>query len=230
MTGEFSNQPLGRYQVLELLGRGGMGEVYRARDASLGRDLAIKILPPDLTRDRGRVERFMQEARAASALNHPHLTSIYEIGTEPVHYIAMELVEGRNLRRVLESGRPDLKRAIDWLLQVCEALGAAHGAGVVHRDVKPENIMIGDNGYAKVLDFGVAKLRSNDRDAGAEDATRAALTDAGMMVGTSGYMSPEQARGLAADQRSDVFAFGCVLYECITGAHAFDAPSAVERM
>ena len=230
MTGDFSHQPLGRYQVLELLGRGGMGEVYRARDASLGRDLAIKILPPDLTRDRGRVERFMQEARAASALNHPHLISIYEIGTEPVHYIAMELVDGQNLRRVLQGGRPDLKRAIDWLLQVCDALGAAHGAGVVHRDVKPENIMIANNGYAKVLDFGVAKLRSSDPEAGADEATRAALTDAGMMVGTSGYMSPEQARGLAADQRSDVFAFGCVLYECITGMHAFNAPSAVERM
>ncbi|HEX4915345.1 MAG TPA: protein kinase [Vicinamibacterales bacterium] len=230
MTGEFSSRPLGRYQVLDLLGRGGMGEVYRARDASLGRDLAIKILPPDLTRDRSRVERFMQEARAASALNHPHLISIYEIGTEPVHYIAMELVDGRNLRHVLESGRPELKRTIDWLLQVCDALGAAHAAGVVHRDVKPENIMIGNNGYAKVLDFGVAKLRSTDPDAAAGDATRAALTDAGMMVGTSGYMSPEQARGLAADQRSDVFAFGCVLYECITGAPAFDAPSAVERM
>jgi serine/threonine protein kinase/Tol biopolymer transport system component len=230
MTGEFSSRPLGRYQVLDLLGRGGMGEVYRARDASLGRDLAIKILPPDLTRDRSRVERFMQEARAASALNHPHLISIYEIGTDPVHYIAMELVDGRNLRGVLDSGRPELKRTIDWLLQVCDALGAAHAAGVVHRDVKPENIMIGNNGYAKVLDFGVAKLRSTDPDAAAGDATRAALTDAGMMVGTSGYMSPEQARGLAADQRSDVFAFGCVLYECITGAPAFDAPSAVERM
>jgi serine/threonine protein kinase/Tol biopolymer transport system component len=230
MPAAFSNQPLGRYQVLELLGRGGMGEVYRARDASLGRDLAIKILPPDLTRDRGRVERFMQEARAASALNHPHLTAIYEIGTEPVHYIAMELVEGRTLRAVLEGGRPELKRALDWLLQVCDALGAAHGAGVVHRDIKPENIMIGDNGYAKVLDFGVAKLRSIDPQTNAEDATRAALTDAGMMVGTSGYMSPEQARGQVADERSDVFAFGSVLYECITGTQAFDAPSVVERM
>ncbi|MEO7157938.1 MAG: serine/threonine-protein kinase [Vicinamibacterales bacterium] len=140
------------------------------------------------------------------------------------------MTTAKNLRGVLESGRPDLKRAIDWLLQVCDALGAAHGAGVVHRDIKPENIMIGTNGYAKVLDFGVAKLRSSDPDAGAADATRAALTDAGMMVGTSGYMSPEQARGLSSDQRSDVFAFGSVLYECITGTHAFDAPSTVERM
>ncbi len=205
-----------------------MGEVYRARDASLGRDLAIKILPPDLTRDPTRVERFMQEARAASALNHPHLTSIYEIGTEPVHYIAMELVQGRNLRDVLSDGRLELKRTLDLLLQVCDALGAAHHAGVVHRDIKPENVMLADDGYAKVLDFGVAKLRTDATVA--DDATRVALTDAGTMVGTSGYMSPEQARGLATDHRTDVFSLGCVLYECLTGARAFDAPSAIERI
>jgi Tol biopolymer transport system component len=203
--------------------------VYRARDASLNRDLAIKILPPDLTSDPGRVERFMQEARAASALNHPHLTAIYEIGTDPVHYIAMELVQGRNLRDVLSGDRLDLKRTLDCLLQVSEALGAAHQAGVVHRDIKPENIMLADNGYAKVLDFGVAKLKSSAA-APADDATRAALTDAGMMVGTSGYMSPEQARGVATDHRTDIFSLGCVLYECLTGTRAFDAPSAVERM
>ena len=222
-------QRLGRYEILAPLGAGGMGEVYRARDASLGRDLAIKILPPELTRDSTRVERFMQEARAASALNHPHLTSIYEIGTDPVHYIAMELVDGRNLRDVISARRPDLKQALDWLLQVCDALGAAHQAGVVHRDIKPENVMIAGNGYAKVLDFGVAKLRTESA-AGAAEATRAALTDAGVMVGTSGYMSPEQARGLATDQRTDIFSVGCVLYECVTGSKAFDAPSAVERM
>ena len=206
-----------------------MGEVFRARDASLGRDLAIKILPPDLTRDPARVERFMQEARAASALNHPHLTAIYEIGTDPVHYIAMELVQGRNLRDVLSAGRLDLKRTLDCLLQVSDALGAAHQAGVVHRDIKPENIMLADDGYAKVLDFGVAKLKPTATASG-NDATRAALTDAGVMVGTSGYMSPEQARGLATDHRTDIFSLGCVLYECLTGARAFDAPSAVERM
>ena len=229
MTGEFSHRALGRYQVLDLLGRGGMGEVYRARDPSLGRDLAIKILPPEATRDASRVERFMKEARAASALNHPHLAAIYEIGTEPVHYIAMEFVPGRNLREVLGAGRLELKRALDYLLQVAEALGAAHQHGVVHRDIKPENVMIGDNGYAKVLDFGVAKLKS-EATGGAEDATRAALTDAGAVVGTSGYLSPEQARGRATDHRTDIFSFGCVLYECVTGARAFDAPSAIERL
>ncbi len=222
-------QQLGRYEILALLGAGGMGEVYRARDASLGRDLAIKILPPELTRDPTRVERFVQEARAASALNHPHLTSIYEIGSEPVHYIAMELVQGRNLGDVLGTGRLDLKRTIDCLLQVCDALGAAHQAGVVHRDIKPANLMITDDGYAKVLDFGVAKLKS-DAASAADEATRAALTGAGAMVGTSGYMSPEQARGQATDRRTDIFSLGCVLYECVTGVRAFDAPSAVERM
>ena len=219
----------GRYEIIARIGAGGMGEVYRARDAALGRDLAIKILPPELTRDQARVERFVQEARAASALNHPHLTSIYEIGTDPVHYIAMELVQGRNLRDVLSAGRLELKRTLDCLLQVCDALGAAHHAGVVHRDIKPENVMIADDGYAKVLDFGVAKLKPA-ASAGNDDATRAALTGEGMMIGTSGYMSPEQARGLATDHRTDIFSLGCVLYECLTGSHAFNAPSAVERM
>ena len=229
MTGEFTNRTLGRYQVLELLGRGGMGEVYRARDPDLGRDLAIKILPTELTRDPARVERFTKEARAASALNHPHLTAIYEIGNEPVHYIAMELVHGKDLRAVLVAGRLDLRRALDYLLQIADAVGAAHQHGVVHRDIKPENLMIADNGYAKVLDFGVAKLKS-EATAGADDATRAALTDAGVAVGTSGYMSPEQARGRPTDHRTDIFSLGCVLYECLTGSRAFDAPSQVERM
>jgi Tol biopolymer transport system component len=220
---------IGRYDIVAKLGAGGMGEVYRARDASLGRDLAIKILPADLTRDPSRVERFMQEARAASALNHPHLTSIYEIGTDPVHYIAMELVQGRNLRDVLTASRLDLKRTLDFLGQVCDALGAAHQAGVVHRDIKPENLMLADDGYAKILDFGVAKLKLT-APAGGDEATRAALTDAGVMIGTSGYMSPEQARGLATDHRTDIFSLGCVLYECLTGTRAFEAPSAVERM
>ncbi|MGQ0732288.1 MAG: protein kinase domain-containing protein [Acidobacteriota bacterium] len=220
---------IGRYEIVARIGAGGMGEVYRARDASLERDLAIKILPADLTRDSTRVERFMQEARAASALNHPHLTAIYEIGTEPVHYIAMELVRGRNLRDALSAGPLDLKRTIDCLLPVCDALGAAHLAGVVHRDIKPENVMLADDGYVKVLDFGVAKLKPPAAAAG-DDATRASLTDVGTMVGTSGYMSPEQARGLATDHRTDIFAVGCVLYECLTGSRAFDAPSAIERI
>jgi eukaryotic-like serine/threonine-protein kinase len=205
-----------------------MGAVYRARDESLGRDVAVKILPPELTSNAARVERFMQEARAASALNHPHLTSVYEIGSEPVHYMAMELVQGRTLRTVLESSRPDIKHALEWIVQVADALAAAHDVGVIHRDIKPENLMIADNGYAKVLDFGIAKLRADDVPGDA--ATRVALTDAGALVGTSGYMSPEQARGAPTDSRTDVFGVGCVLYECVTGRPAFAAPSAVERL
>ena len=229
MNGSLSNTPLGRFQVLDLIGRGGMGDVYRARDTSLGRDLAIKVLPAELTRDARRVERFIKEARAASALNHPHLISIYEIGTEPVHYIAMELVHGKTLRAILQSGLPDRRSALDWLLQICDAVAAAHDAGVVHRDIKPENLIIANDGYAKVLDFGVAKLKG-DEVAAADEATHGVLTEAGMMVGTSGYMSPEQARGLRIDRRTDIFSFGCVTYECLTGTRAFDAPSAVERM
>ena len=150
--------------MLELIGRGGMGEVYRARDESLGRDLAIKILPPELTHDPKRVERFIQEARAASALNHPAPAQRCTTSApNRCHYIAMELVDGRTLRGVLESGRPDPKQVLDWLAQVADALGAAHDAGVVHRDIKPENLMISGDGYAKVLDFGVAKLRRRRR-------------------------------------------------------------------
>ena len=141
----------------------------------------------------------------------------------------MELVHGQTLRAILQSGLPDRRSALDWLLQVCDAVAAAHDAGVVHRDIKPENLIIANDGYAKVLDFGVAKLKG-DEVAAADDATRGVLTEAGMMVGTSGYMSPEQARGLPIDRRTDIFSFGCVLYECLTGTRAFDAPSAVERM
>ena len=228
-TGDLRGTWFGRFRIVALLGRGGMGDVYRARDESLSRDVAVKVLPPELTGNPKRVERFMQEARAASALNHPHLTTIYEIGVEPAHYIAMELVPGRTLRAVLDGGRPPLTRVLDQTLQMCDALGAAHDAGVVHRDIKPENVMVTDDGYVKLLDFGVAKLRDDDLAIG-DQATRVALTEVGAMVGTSGYMSPEQARGGPTDHRTDIFALGCVLYECIAGVAAFGAPSAVERL
>jgi len=180
-SGDLRGTTLGRFRIIDLLGRGGMGDVYRARDESLGRDVAIKVLPAELTHDGKRVERFMQEARAASALNHPHLTTVYEIGADPVHYIAMELVPGRTLRAILAAGRPPLKHALDWILQMCDALGAAHDAGVVHRDIKPENLMITGDGYAKVLDFGVAKLCGTG-------GGHAVLTRAGSVVGTPVYI------------------------------------------
>src|SRR5678815_743988 len=170
--GDLSNTTIRRFEVTRLIARGGMGEVYLARDAVLGRDLALKILRQDVTWDANRLERFVQEARAASALNHPHLIAIYDIGESapkrngvaqgpPVLYIAMELVAGETLRKAIESRRLDAKRALEYLVQVVDALGAAHAAGVIHRDLKPENLMIADGGYAKVLDFGVAKLRAD---------------------------------------------------------------------
>jgi len=226
---DFTGRTLGRYRVVAPLGRGGMGDVYRARDESLGRDVAIKVLPPDLTADAARVERFVTEARAASALNHPHLTTVYEIGAEPVHYIAMELVQGRTIRAILDAGRPELRALLDWMLQVADALDAAHDAGVIHRDIKPENLMVTGDGYAKILDFGVAKLRA-DEAVPDDAATRVALTEAGTLLGTSGYMSPEQAQAKPTDRRTDIFSLGSVIYECVTGSKAFDAPSTIERL
>ncbi len=234
---DFSNTTIRRFDILRLLARGGMGEVYVARDAVLGRDLALKILRQDVTWDANRLERFVQEARAASALNHPHLIAIYDIGESapkrdgvaqgpPVLYIAMELVAGETLRKAIESKRLDTKRAIEYLVQVVDALAAAHAAGVIHRDLKPENLMIADGGYAKVLDFGVAKLRADMAPAGA-DADSA--PSAGVL-GTVGYMSPEQVQGKPLDPRTDIFSFGCVLYEVITGRRAFQGTTSFETL
>jgi len=220
--------------VTRLIARGGMGDVYLAKDAVLGRDLALKILRQDVTRKPDRLERFIQEARAASALNHPHLIAIYDIGESapkrdgvaigpPVLYIAMELVAGETLRDVIHSGGPELDRMLEYLAQAADALAAAHAAGVTHRDLKPENLMIADAGYAKVLDFGVAKLRTDLFRK--EDGSSETSDNRGVVIGTVGYMSPEQAQGHTIDHRTDVFSFGCVLYEVITGRRAFDGPT-----
>ena len=234
---DFSNTTIRRFDVLRLIARGGMGEVYLARDGVLGRDLALKILRQDVTRDANRLDRFVHEARAASALNHPHLIAIYDIGESapkrdgvalgsPVLYIAMELVAGETLRKAIEARRLDLKRGLEYLIQVADALGAAHAAGVIHRDLKPENLMIADGGYAKVLDFGVAKLRA-DMSPPTEDSTPSVP---GLIVGTAGYMSPEQIRAQPLDPRTDVFSFGCVLYEVVTGRRAFQGTTSFETM
>jgi eukaryotic-like serine/threonine-protein kinase len=234
---DFSNTTIRRFDILRLIARGGMGEVYVARDAVLGRDLALKILRQDVTWDANRLERFVQEARAASALNHPHLIAIYDIGESapkrngiaqgpPVLYIAMELVAGETLRKAIEAKRLDLKRALEYLVQVVDALGAAHAAGVIHRDLKPENLMIAAGGYAKVLDFGVAKLRADMAPPGADSD---AMPSAGV-IGTVGYMSPEQAQGKPLDPRTDIFSFGCVLYEVITGRRAFQGTTSFETL
>ena len=234
---DFSNTTIRRFDVVRLLARGGMGEVYLARDAVLGRDLALKILRQDVTWDSNRLDRFVQEARAASALNHPHLIAIYDIGESapkrngvalgsPVLYIAMELVSGETLRKAIEAKRLDLKRALEYLIQVADALGAAHAAGVIHRDLKPENLMIADGGYAKVLDFGVAKLRA-DMVPPKEDSTP---SSPGAVIGTVGYMSPEQVRAQPLDPRTDIFSFGCVLYEVITGRRAFQGTTSFDTL
>lgn len=239
------NATLGQYQIEALIGHGGMGYVYRARDTVLARTVALKILPPEVVNDAGRLARFIQEARAASALNHPHVIAIYEIreatpmrdgtpipGMPSLHYLAMELVDGETLRALIEARRLELKRTLDLFVQVAEALAAAHAAGVVHRDLKPENVMVAASGYAKVLDFGLAKLRPelSANHAHTHDATRTAASGPGMMLGTVGYMSPEQVEGRPVDHRSDVFSFGCVLYETITGRRAFAGPSSIETL
>jgi len=231
---DLSNTTIRRFEVVRLIARGGMGEVYLAKDAVLGRDLALKILRQDVTRKPDRLERFIQEARAASALNHPHLIAIYDIGEsapkregtavgEPVLYIAMELVAGETLRALIESRRGELDSRLEYLAQAADAIAAAHAAGVTHRDLKPENLMIAEGGYAKVLDFGVAKLRTDLFRR--EDASQDASDNHGVVIGTVGYMSPEQAQGQTVDHRTDVFSFGCVLYEAITGRRAFDGPT-----
>src|SRR5262245_27624556 len=232
MTG----QMIGHYQVLSLLGPGGMGEVYLAEDTRLGRKVALKLLPQIFTQDRERVLRFKQEARAASALNHPNILTIYEIGEfEGGHFIVTEFIDGQTLRELMNA-QIKLRAALDVAAQVASALSTAHEAGIVHRDIKPENIMARRDGYIKVLDFGLAKLTeqfSPGQTAVADsDASTKGLvhTDPGKLMGTARYMSPEQIRGLEADGRSDVFSLGVMLYEMVTGRAPFDGTTPSEVM
>jgi serine/threonine protein kinase/TolB-like protein/Tfp pilus assembly protein PilF len=224
-----AGQTIGHYQLMRRIGRGGMGEVYLARDTRLGRPAALKLLQTSLTQDAARVRRFRQEARAASALNHPNIITIYEVGQADstaggAHYIAAEFVDGQTLRKLCQGEGPMLGAALDILIQVAGALTTAHEAGIVHRDIKPENIMLRKDGLAKVLDFGLAKLteqamRPHDRSSG--DFTRV-TTQPGVVMGTISYMSPEQARGLEVDERSDLFSLGVVMYELLTGRAPFE--------
>jgi len=221
---------LGVYAIRGRLGAGGMGEVYRAHDARLGRDVALKILPEALAADPDRVRRFEKEARAVSALNHPNIVTVYEIGSaDSLSYIAMELVEGRTLRDLLASGPLQVKRLLELSAQIADGLARAHEAGIIHRDLKPENIMISKDGFAKVLDFGLAKRLPFENSDTSKSAT-STMTEEGMIVGTVGYMSPEQASGRPIDYRSDQFAFGSILYEMIAGRRAFDRPSKAEAL
>jgi eukaryotic-like serine/threonine-protein kinase len=224
---------LGPYEVLRPLGAGGMGEVYRARDTRLGRDVAVKVLPAAASVDEGRLRRFEKEARSASSLNHPSIVTVYDFGDSGgTAYIAMELVEGRTLRELLADGGLPLKRLLPIAAQVADGLARAHAAGIVHRDLKPENVMVTTDGFAKILDFGLAKLtepEAADVDQ-TSSPTATAGTTPGMVVGTVAYMSPEQALGKPLDFRSDQFSLGAVLYEMITGRRAFQRRSGPETM
>ncbi len=217
-------QRVGHYKTLALLGAGGMGEVYLAHDTSLGRRVALKLLPAQFTEDEDRVHRFEQEARAASALNHPNIVTIHEIGRiEETHFIVTEFIDGQTLRQRLTNAPIPLPEAIDIAIQVAGALDAAHTAGIVHRDIKPENIMLRPDGLVKVLDFGLAKLVTHPESTSHSEApTRASLrTNLGAVVGTAQYMSPEQARGQDVDVRTDIFSLGVVLYEMVAGRPPF---------
>ena len=215
---------LGPYEILSALGAGGMGEVYRARDTRLGREVAVKVLPPSVSADADRLRRFEKEAQSASSLNHPNVVTVFDIGeSNGIAYMAMELVDGRTLREILAEGALPPKRLLGIAAQLADGLARAHGAGIVHRDLKPENVMVRKDGFVKILDFGLAKLTQPD--AGEVDQSRSptvtVATEAGVIMGTVGYMSPEQALGKPLDFRSDQFAVGSILYEMATGRRAF---------
>src|SRR6266542_5271287 len=217
---------ISRYRILEKLGAGGMGEVYLAEDSRLGRKVALKLLAEELTQNRDRLSRFDQEAYAASALNHPNILTIYEMGDEGGrHFIATEFIDGVTLRKRLAGAPMDLSEVLDVAIQIAGALEEAHAAGIVHRDIKPENIMIRRNGHVKVLDFGLAKLTEaslSEDETDTEAVTRALVqTDAGVVMGTSQYMSPEQARGKPVDARTDIWSLGVVVYEMAAGRAPF---------
>jgi len=217
-------ETIGHYNVISVLGIGGMGEVYLARDSRLERNVALKLLPAQYTQDAGRIKRFEREARAASALNHPNIITIYEIGEiEDKHFIAAEHIEGRTLREILTAGPLTVKEALEIAVQICAALAAAHDAGIIHRDIKPENIMVRRDGFVKVLDFGLVKLTEQHRSAGHTNASEGdpAKTNPGAVLGTAKYMSPEQALAQDVDRRSDIFSLGVTLYELLSGVPPF---------
>jgi serine/threonine protein kinase len=221
---------LGEYEVQSLLGAGGMGQVYRARDRRLRRDVAVKVLPSVVSSDPDRLRRFEQEAQAAAALNHPNILAVHQMGTyEGAPYLVSELLEGETLREQLARGRIAVRRAIDYGVQVARGLAAAHQKGIAHRDLKPENLFVTKDGHVKILDFGLAKL-FQPHPSSAHSATFRDRTEPGLVMGTVGYMAPEQVRGEASDHRSDIFAYGAILYEMVTGHRAFQKSTTPETM
>jgi serine/threonine protein kinase len=228
---KLAGSQLGPYEILSLLGAGGMGEVYLARDSRLERTVAVKVLPAELIDNREQLKRFVQEAKAASSLNHPNIITIYDIGSErDIDFVVMEYVAGKTLDQLIPRKGLRLNETLKVAIQMADALAKAHSAGIVHRDLKPTNVMVTDNGLVKVLDFGLAKLR--EVPGSGEGATRTldSLTEEGMIVGTVSYMSPEQAEGKRVDARSDIFSFGVVLYEMVTGQKAFEGDSKMSTL
>ena len=224
------HQSIDHYEIVALIGSGGMGEVYRARDTRLNRDVAIKVLPGLTTTDRDRLRRFEQEARAAAALNHPNILAVYQMGLhQGAPYLVSELLEGETLRDRLKRGAMPIRKVVDYGVQIAKGLAAAHEKGIVHRDLKPENIFLTNDGHAKILDFGLARLTQTN-EALAQQSSQEVPTMAGVLMGSMGYMSPEQVRGQAADHRSDIFTFSAVLYEMLTGQRAFQKATSIDAM
>jgi eukaryotic-like serine/threonine-protein kinase len=222
---------LGPYEILEQIGAGGMGAVYKARDARLGREVAIKVLPPDKMADPDRKRRFIQEARSASALNHPHIVIIHDIGeSDGIDFIVMEYVEGRTLDQFIPRDGMKSADVLKYAIPVADALAAAHAAGIVHRDLKPANVIVSRSEAVKVLDFGLAKLTAPETEADDKTRTMANVSQDGAIVGTAAYMSPEQAEGRPVDARSDIFSFGAMLYEMLTGHKAFTGKTTVSTL
>jgi serine/threonine protein kinase len=224
---------LGPYEVLALLGAGGMGEVYRARDPRLGRDVAIKVLPASFSKDADRLRRFGDEARAAGVLNHPNITAVFDIGLhDGSPYLVSELLEGETLREALAGGHLSTWQALDYAIQIARGLAAAHQKGIVHRDLKPDNVFVTRDGRLKIIDFGLAKLTpAKEVSPNQTDLpTATGGTDPGVLLGTVGYIAPEQLRGRPADARSDIFSLGAILYEMLSGRRAFQGDSAADTM
>src|SRR5580692_10549477 len=230
-----SGTKLGPFEIQSPLGAGGMGEVYRAQDTRLGRDVAVKVLPQSFASDTDRLRRFEQEARAVAALNHPNILAVHDIGSQDgIRYIVTELLDGRTLREQLNDGALPLRKALDYARQISDGLAAAHSRGIVHRDLKPENIFCTKDGRVKILDFGLAKqnlLPAAQELASMSGATMPhVMTEPGQVMGTVGYMSPEQVRGAQTDPRSDLFSFGAILYEMLSGQRAFKRDTSAETM
>src|SRR5262245_21771484 len=236
-----ANATISHYRILSRIGAGGMGVVYLAQDTKLGRNVALKILPAEVAANPERIRRFVQEAKAAAALNHPNIAHIYEIGDAGgVNFIAMEFIDGHTLRQYIRGEQASLPKLLRHLQHVAAGLAKAHAAGIVHRDLKPDNIMITRDGHAKILDFGLAKLIepqqpfTTSSEAASELATAIPTQPStpGMVIGTAGYMSPEQAQGKTnqIDHRSDIFSFGCILFEAVTGRRAFEGTDSIHTL